>query len=114
MGYAKYVGQADVRELSAADFKRVGVEGGKKLTFRRNEPVEVDDALLESLVGHTAFEGEFQQVDDPAEAQRLADESNAGQLTEKDLVGNEADSGTSNNTGSTTTTTSGTGNGSST
>jgi hypothetical protein len=114
MAFVRYVGQADVRELNAADFKRVGVEGGKKLSFRRNEPVEVDDSLLESLLGHTAFESEFQEVDDPAKAQEVADQSNQGSLTEKDLVGNEANSGTSNNQGSTTTTTSGTGAGSST
>lgn len=47
----------DNRVLSAADLKKAGVEDFKKITFVRNEPVEVSDEVAEVLTGHKLFTG---------------------------------------------------------
>lgn len=60
-----YQGPADVRELAAADFKSLGVEGGKKLSFKRDEPITVDDALGEAILQDDRF-GRFARVEDKA------------------------------------------------
>lgn len=68
MARVKYVGQAHTRELSAADFKTLGVEGEKKTVFARKEPVEVSDEVLKVLTDKMPKEfidaGEIEPLDD--------------------------------------------------
>lgn len=99
--YVQYVGFADVREITASDLKKLGVEGGKKQSFAKGEPVEVSDEVGQALLEKSAFEGEFQEVADPEEARAQAAEER-DRLTEQDLVGT-GDSGTSNESAGSTT-----------
>lgn len=46
----KYTGLAHFRELAAADFKKLGVEGQKALTFARHEVTEVEDDVADALL----------------------------------------------------------------
>ena len=55
----KYTGTSDFQEFGKADFDKAGVEGGKKLRFARNEPVEVDDTLAEALISKEGLFGDF-------------------------------------------------------
>ncbi len=62
--YVEYTGPSDVRELTAADFKRLGVEDHKKESFRTGQVYEMDSALVEALVGEESLvAGEFSEVD---------------------------------------------------
>lgn len=64
MAKVKYVGGMDTRELSAADFKKLGVEeGAKKMVFNRGEEVEVEGNIAEALMHATILPGEFEIVD---------------------------------------------------
>lgn len=99
MGWVRYVGFADVREVGKADLTKLGAEDGKKHTFRRFEPVEVGADTLDVLLTHSAFDGEFEEVDDPDEARQVAAERNVRPMSEQDVVGNEVSSGTSNSSG---------------
>lgn len=56
----RYTGTSDFRELGAADFKKFGVEGGRKTTFAQDEATEVDDSLWPALEKI----GDFEQVDE--------------------------------------------------
>lgn len=71
--HVKYTGTADFRELGSADFKKFGVEGGRKTTFARNEPTEVDDSLWPALEKIGEFE-QVQQDEAPAETPASTDE----------------------------------------
>lgn len=85
--FIQYVGPADVRELSAADFKKAGVEG-RKATYQRGVQFEVEDqATADALLTDPLFAGEFVEVI-PAE-----DEADKPAMTEKNLVGDKATSG---------------------
>jgi hypothetical protein len=63
--FVNYKGVADVRELTAADAKRAGLRSGKKLTFHKGEPLEVDDAVGEELLSSSHFAGEFEAAEAP-------------------------------------------------
>lgn len=58
---AVYLGPADVRELSAADFKRAGVEGPKVegMRFLRGVATPVRPEVADVLVVSELFDGEF-------------------------------------------------------
>lgn len=49
MPHIKYTGLSHFRELAAADFKRLGVEGQKKLTWARDEVLEVSNEVADKL-----------------------------------------------------------------
>jgi hypothetical protein len=62
MPKVKYVGPMDSRELTAADFKRLGVEeGAKKMTFQKGEEVQVDGNIAEALT-HDLLGKDFEVV----------------------------------------------------
>ena len=67
-----YTGKADVRVLTADDFKKFSeVEGFKKTSFNKGETVEVTDEIGQALLDNTRHFGEFTEVtegDEPAEA----------------------------------------------
>ncbi len=48
-GKIRYVGTADVREITANDFKRVGVEAGKTVRWNAENGKVVDRADLDFL-----------------------------------------------------------------
>lgn len=92
MALVQYNGPNDVREVGVADLKRLGVEGAKKLVAPKGEAVEVSSQVLDVLLTHDAFDGEFTELKD-------VDQEQGGEvepLTEKDLVGPDVQSGTSN------------------
>lgn len=63
----KYTGLAHFRELAAADFKKLGVEGQKALAFARHEATEVEDDVAKVLLKELG--DEFEKVkEDTAEA----------------------------------------------
>ena len=51
MGNVQYTGPMDRYDLSAADWKKLGVEDGTKVSFERDEVYEIDDAALEAVLG---------------------------------------------------------------
>lgn len=59
MGKIVYNGD-DFRVLSAADFKSLGVEDQKKITFAKGEPVEVTDEVAKVLL---SLEEKFEVVE---------------------------------------------------
>ena len=62
--FVEYRGPADVRELTASDFKTLGVEDGKKESFRAGEVYEMDASIVEALVGEGSLVAdEFREVD---------------------------------------------------
>lgn len=65
-----YKGTSDYRELSAEDLKKANVEGFRKTSFAKGEPVEVDDAVATALVDNESgmFEGEFEVYDENAKS----------------------------------------------
>lgn len=75
MAKVKYTGPSDVRELNAADLKKVGVDDFKKTQFPRGEAVEVSDAAAKHLLEHDLFGGEFAEAkdEDQASAPALTD-----------------------------------------
>lgn len=62
----KYTGTSDAQTFDAEDMKKEGVEGFKKTTFRKGEPVEVDDAVAEQLLGKEGIFGpySFEEVEE--------------------------------------------------
>ena len=60
MAHVQYTGASDARELSAADWKSLGVEDASKVRFERNEPYEVEDKVLKALLGL----GDFRELSD--------------------------------------------------
>lgn len=62
----KYVHGSNFRELDAADLKKAGVDGFKKTTFAKDEPVEVEDNVAAALVDNESglFDDEFEYVED--------------------------------------------------
>lgn len=68
-----YTGRADVREFTAADFKRLGVEDAKKTTFHNGEAVEVDEAVAEVLIGSYPDDFSTDEVEDGGTARALTD-----------------------------------------
>lgn len=85
--FVNYKGFADARELTAADARRAGVESGKKLTFRKGQPLEVDDAVGEALLSSPHFAGEFEEAesDEPTPQPEV--------MTDKTLAENEQPAG---------------------
>jgi hypothetical protein len=83
--YVQYVGASDSRELTAADFKKAGVEG-RKTTFNKNQSITVEDDVADALTSSELFAGEFKEVEE--------DKATADHLTEEDLVGPDVQSGT--------------------
>lgn len=59
----KYTGLAHFRELMAADFKKLGVEGQKALTFARHEATEVEDDVADVLLKELGDEFERVKAD---------------------------------------------------
>lgn len=45
----KYVGGSHFRELLEGDFKKLGVEGQKALTFAKHEVTQVEDDVADAL-----------------------------------------------------------------
>lgn len=64
--FIKYTGTADFKVYTAADFKKAGLDGAKKITFSRDEPTEVDDAVGELLTSKEGLLGPefFEEVDE--------------------------------------------------
>lgn len=62
MTHVQYTGASDTRQLSAADFKKLGVEEQGKMEFRRMEPTEVSDAVAEALLNNELVGGNFEEV----------------------------------------------------
>jgi hypothetical protein len=83
--YVQYVGASDFRELTAADFKKAGVEG-RKTTFNKGQSITVDADVADALTSNELFAGEFKEVEE--------DEAEVDHLTEEDLVGPDVQSGT--------------------
>lgn len=75
--FLNYKGFADVRELTAADARRAGVHGAKKMTFRKGEPLEVDDAVGEALLSSPDLDGEFEAAEGAPEVES-AGETDSG------------------------------------
>jgi len=74
MTKVKYVGGMDTRELSAADFKKLGVEeGAKKMTFQQGEEVEVEDNIADALMHAKILPGEFEIVTEAPADEESAD-----------------------------------------
>lgn len=105
-----YKGRADRREFSAADLKKLGVEGGKKTTFNRGEAVEVDAAVAETLMER--YPKDFAEPED-APREMAAAEDDEDVMTDEDVTadggrrstsdGTGGPSGTASTAGSTTT-----------
>lgn len=66
MAQIKYTGLSHFRELAAADFKKLGVEGQRALVWARGEVKEVSDDVANAL--HTLLGTEFQKVEADAKA----------------------------------------------
>lgn len=60
-------GDADIRELSAADLQVSGVEGFSKRKFFRNVPVEVNRNVADALIDGDIY-GDFQEFVPDADA----------------------------------------------
>jgi hypothetical protein len=69
-----YTGKADIRVLSAADLKLLGVEDFRKTEFKRNQTVEVEDNVAEALLGSKQLKGQFSEIQTEAEQDSLLDE----------------------------------------
>jgi hypothetical protein len=80
MAFVKYKGLAHFRELLKDDFKKMGVEGQKALTFARHEVTEVGDDVAEAL---TKFLGdEFDKVKgDAAQATKSSTTTSSASVT---------------------------------
>lgn len=71
-----YVGQATIRELTAANIATMGVEQKKDFSFRRGEPQEVTNAVADLLVRSgefDAYEGAVGPVPDPEDQDEAVD-----------------------------------------
>jgi len=81
MALIAYVGPYDFRELSKADLGTYFDEyDGSKLKFAKGVPQEVDDRVVEVLLDHEHFEGEFSEIeeqDSEADTQAEADKATA-------------------------------------
>lgn len=62
MTHVQYTGAANTRQLSAADFKKLGVDDQGKMEFSRMEPVEVSSAVAEALLNNELVGGNFEEV----------------------------------------------------
>lgn len=88
--FLKYVGTSDYRELSAADFTKLGAEANKT-RFVQHEVVEVPDDTGDILLSHEFVKGEFEQVDDPRSEKELAElEAEAAEQQSESLKQAEA------------------------
>lgn len=99
MAHVKYDGLMDRRELSAADWKVLGVEDASKTVFEKGEPYEVSDQVLGVLVEL----GDFKEISD-AQVEKLlgnSDEDDGEPDSSSAQQGLDAST-----TGNTTTTTS--------
>lgn len=67
MALIKYIGTAHIREIAAADFKKLGVEGQRLLRFFRHEAVQVDDDVADTL--EKELGDEFTKVKDDTSAE---------------------------------------------
>ncbi len=56
-GVVRYTGTADIREISAAQFKQAGVEGGKLVRWERTKGHKIPRAELDFLA-----EDDFQRI----------------------------------------------------
>lgn len=81
MARLKYMGTSDSRELSAADFKKLGVEDQKKTVFPRFEEVEVDDVVAEALTNLGDFEEVKTESTEGTQEDGSTEGENAGELT---------------------------------
>lgn len=87
--FLQYNGPADTREVSAADFKKAGVEEARKTTYTKGVVARVeDDATADALLEHDLFAGEFGEVEDPGQS-----DAEVEPMTEKSLVGDKVSSG---------------------
>lgn len=92
--FLQYIGPADTREITAADLKKAGVEGGHKATYAKDGVAEIDDeATADALLTSPLFAGEFVEVESQADAAKASEP-----MTEKALVGNKVTSGTADAT----------------
>lgn len=74
MAFIKYKGFSHFRELVEEDFKKLGVEGQKALTWARGEVKEVEDDVADVL--HKLLGDEFTKVKKDAQAAKAAAEEN--------------------------------------
>lgn len=106
MAQVIYQGPSDAYELSAADFKRLGVEDGKKTAFPRGEAVEVDDSVAEALLAgeKLAHSNAFKLAENtPTESAEDEDEGDANEPMETGRETTSGDAGVPATTGGTTT-----------
>lgn len=71
MAHVVYEGPFDKRELSAADWKSLGVEDASKTVFERHESYEVDDSVLGVLLEL----GGFKELSDKEVAKLLGEDA---------------------------------------
>lgn len=83
MTHIKYDGPSDSYELSANDLKQAGVEGFKKTTFPKDQPVEVSDEVAKALVeNESTLFGQFSMADAPDGPEVTADASDGDDASE--------------------------------
>lgn len=58
-----YTGTSDFQTFGKADFAKAGVEDGKKITFARHEPTEVDDDIAQVLLDREGLFGGYSFTD---------------------------------------------------
>lgn len=76
MATIKYTGFSHFRELLAEDFKKLGVEGQKALTFARHEATEVKDDVAEALL--QVLGDEFEKVKEDTKAAESSNKTKGG------------------------------------
>lgn len=71
MGKIKYTGWADEFILSKGD-----LDADKRISFSKNEEIEVDDKLADAILGHDSLKHDFKRVEEAkADSEEEADDS---------------------------------------
>lgn len=90
MALIKYTGLAHFRELAAADFKKLEVEGQKALTWARGEVKEVSDEVADAL--HELLSDEFEKVKEDFQAATASSKKNSSSASTPTATGSTATS----------------------
>lgn len=106
MAHVTYTGPSDRYELSSADWKVLGVDDATKTVFEKNEPYEVDDNVLQALLGEQV--SGFKEVSDAQVEKLLGAAAEDGEQGTPDSSSVQTGIDAAG-TGTTTTTTSSTG-----
>lgn len=100
MAHVQYTGSSDRRELSAADWKTLGVEDASKTVFERGEAYDVEDNVLSILLEL----GDFKELSD-SQVEKLLGNSAETDSTEPTNTSSKQTGIDAATTGTTTTTT---------